>query len=247
MGPAHLAAVDPIIVAAWLLAACTAAAGPATERMFWQGDAAGANVHAQANADLLASGDGRARVVLIGDSITWHWQPQWLPSLDGTLLVNRGIAGQSSSQMLLRFEDDVIALAPVAVVILAGTNDLRVDAGTLADAAPGILARIRRNITAMADIAAANGVTVIISAIPPIVPALQGERRDPQTLAAANRWLQAFAERRGYAFADYRVLADSQGFLRETLTADGLHPNAEAYRLMQPVLAAAITRAGLPR
>lgn len=247
MGPARFAALVLVIVAVWLLASRTAAAGPASERTLWQGDAAGATVHAQANADLLASNDGRARAVLIGDSITWHWESQWLPQLDGTLLVNRGIAGQNSSQMLLRFEDDVIALTPVAVVILAGTNDLRIDAGTHADAAPEILARIRRNITAMADIAAANGVKVIISSIPPIVPALQGKRRDPQTLAAANRWLRSFADRRGYAFADYGVLADSRGFLREALTADGLHPNAEAYRLMQPVLAAALARAGLSR
>lgn len=232
-------------LAALLLALHARAADPACGRMMWQGDIAATGVYARANADLLASGDERPRIVLMGDSITWHWAPQWLPHPEGVRLVNRGIAGQNSSQMLLRFEDDVIALAPVAVVILAGTNDLRVDAGQLAEAAPAILARIRRNLTAMADIAEANGVKVVISAIPPILPALQGERRDPRTLAAANRWLREFAGQRGYAFADYGVLADPHGFLREDLTADGLHPNTEGYRLMQPVLAAALARAGL--
>jgi len=245
MDPARIAVL--VIFAAWLLASRTGAAEPASERMLWQGDVAGTRVHAEANAALLASGDERARIVLIGDSITWHWESQWLPRLDGALLVNRGIAGQNSSQMLLRFEDDVIALAPVAVVILAGTNDLRVDAGSLAEAAPAILTRIRSNVTAMADIAAANGVKVIISAIPPILRGMQGERRDPQTLAAANHWLRGFADQRGYAFADYGVLADSHDDLRADLSADGLHPNADAYRLMQPVLAAALERAGLPR
>lgn len=232
-------------LAALLLASHVLAADPECGKTMWQGDVAATGVYARANAELLASGDERPRIVLMGDSITWHWAPQWLPHPEGVRLVNRGIAGQNSSQMLLRFEDDVIALAPAAVVILAGTNDLRVDTGTLAEAAPAILARIRRNITAMADIAEANGVKVILGAIPPILPAMQGRRRDPQTLAAANRWLREFADQRGHAFADYGVLADSHGFLREELTADGLHPNPEAYLLMQPVLAATLAKTGL--
>src|SRR3546814_38094 len=211
-----------MLVAAMLLA-LPAQAGPARETkpfgamtvhdfaakwMMQQDDIADIGFYAQANADLLASTDRTPRIVLMGDSITYHWAPQLLPNLREAVFVNRGIAGQNSSQMLLRFEDDVIALAPVAVVILAGTNDLRVYAGSHAEAAPAILARIRRNVTAMADIAAARGVKVIIGSVPPILPAMEGNRRDPRTLTAANAWLRAFARQRGYAFAHYAALAD---------------------------------------
>nr|WP_198148640.1 GDSL-type esterase/lipase family protein [Sphingomonas sp. Y57] len=220
----------------------------AAKWMMQQGDLADIGFYRDANARLAANGDGRARIVLMGDSITFHWQDAELPTLDRTVIVNRGIAGQNSSQMLLRFEDDVVALRPRTVVILAGTNDVRVYAGDPKDAAPAILARLRRNVTAMTDIAAAYHMNVVLSAIPPIARNRQGSVRDPATIRAANDWLREFAKGRGLGFVDYGpVLADAGGALIDGLSADGLHPNAEAYRLMRPLLAKALIEAGAPR
>ena len=220
----------------------------AAKWMMQHDDIADVAVYAEANARLLAAGGARPRIVLMGDSLTYHWAEDALPALPDVQFVNRGIAGQNSSQMLLRFEDDVIGLAPAAVVILAGTNDLRVYAGDPGAAGPAILARIRRNVTAMTDIAAAHRVKVIVGALPPILPRLEGHRRDPQVLAAANAWLREFARQRGYAHADFNsVLADERGYLREPLTTDGLHLDPSAYRLLRPVLAAALREAGLAR
>jgi acyl-CoA thioesterase I len=216
----------------------------AAKWMMQQGDIAGASVYASANAALRASPVAEPRVVLMGDSITYHWTPAMLPRLDGATWVNRGIPGQNSSQMLLRFEDDVVALSPAVVVILAGTNDLRVHAGSHADASPAILARLRSNVTAMSDIADARGIRVVLSAIPPFDATRDGGRRDPETWRAANVWLRTFAETRGYAFADYGGLADAEGRLRTDLSEDGLHPNPDAYILMRSVLADAVKAVG---
>jgi len=217
----------------------------AAKWMMQQGDIAGTGVYASANAALRAAPAREPRVVLMGDSITFHWTPELLPRFTDTAWVNRGIPGQNSSQMLLRFEDDVAALSPAVVVILAGTNDLKVYAGSPADAAPAILARLGSNVTAMADIASARGIRVVIGAIPPFDAERDGNRRDPETRRAANAWLRTFAKARGLAFADYEGLADADGRLRGDLTEDGLHPNAAAYALMRPVLAGAVASAGI--
>ena len=217
----------------------------AAKWMMQQGDIAGTGVYASANAALLASPGAEPRVVLMGDSITYHWKPALLPRLGGATWVNRGIPGQNSSQMLLRFEDDVVALSPAVVVILAGTNDLRVHAGSHADAAPAILARLRSNVTAMADIATARDIRVVLGSIPPFDAVRDDGRRDPETWRVANAWLKAFAKTRGYAFADYGGLADAENRLPANYTEDGLHPNAGAYVRMQPVLADAVKAAGV--
>lgn len=217
----------------------------AAKWMMQQGDIAGTGVYASANAALLAVPAGQSRVVLMGDSITYHWTPELLPRLSDAAWVNRGIPGQNSSQMLLRFEDDVVALSPAVVVILAGTNDLRVHAGSHADAAPAILARLRSNVIAMADIADARGIRVVLGSIPPFDAVRDGGRRDPETWRAANAWLQAFSTTRGYALADYGGLADAESRLRADLSEDGLHPNTDAYALMRPVLADAVKAAGI--
>ncbi len=198
------------------------------------------SVYAEANAALSPARAGEARVVLMGDSITYHWKPDLLPRPTGIAWVNRGVPGQSSEQMRLRFKEDVVALAPAVVVILAGTNDLRVRTGSHADAEPAILERLSRNITTMADMASAHDIRVVLSAIPPFDAARDGYRRDPETKRKANTWLRAFAKTRGYPFVDYENLADVDGKLREGLSEDGLHPNAAAYALMQHALAEAV-------
>lgn len=217
----------------------------AAKWMMQQGDIAGTGVYASANAALRASPVAEPGVVLMGDSITYHWTPAMLPRLGAATWVNRGIPGQNSSQMLLRFEDDVVALSPAVVVILAGTNDLRVHAGSHGDARAAILARLASNVTAMADIADARGIRVVLGSIPPFDAVRDGGRRDPETRRAANAWLRTFAKARGYAFADYDALGDVDGQLRRDLSDDGLHPNADGYGLMHPILADAVRAAGV--
>lgn len=213
----------------------------AAKWMVQQDDLAGVGRYAAADAALGPPAPGRARVVLMGDSLTFHWIAAELPAPPGLEIVNRGVPGQNSTQMLLRFETDVVALRPAAVVILAGTNDLRVYEGDAAAAGPAILDRLERNVTAMADIADARRIKVVVCAIPPIGSDHAALSRDPATLRAADAWLGAFAARRGYPFADYyAALADPAGDLPPSLSPDGLHPDAAGHRLMWPRLRAAL-------
>jgi lysophospholipase L1-like esterase len=185
-----------------------------------------------ANAQLAASADARPRVILFGDSITYHWPLADLPTPKALHLVNRGVPGQNTTQLLLRFEDDVVALKPAAVVIMGGTNDIRAFVGSPSEAGRRALDRVRRNVTAMADIADARRIKVVLCALTPLGAGARGDR-DPAAVLAINRWLREFASQRGYGFVDYHgAVVDGAGVLPEPLTKDGLHPNAEAYGLM---------------
>ena len=216
----------------------------AAKWMMQQDDLADLGRYRAANQALVDSADARPRVVLLGDSITFHWTPEDLPAPPTLNLVNRGIAGQNTSQMVLRFEDDVVALKPAAVVILGGTNDLRAYQGDPASAGEAMLAAIARNLTAMADMADARHIRVVLCAIMPI--GLNQHQRDPATLRRVNQWIKAFAASRGYPFVDYNAaLAGPGGDLPDALTADGLHPNTEAHHRMWPRLEAALAELGL--
>lgn len=209
-------------------------------------DLADLRVYRAANQDLLASADARPRIVLLGDSITYHWAPADRPAPAGLNLVNRGIAGQNTDQMLMRFEDDVVSLKPAAVVIAGGANDARVYEGAPAAQRDAVVARIARNVRAMADIADANRIGVAVAAVTPC-RACAALGRDPATLLAANAWLKAFAASRGYPFLDYHTaLADASGQLAAPLTGDGLHPNRDGYRRMWAVLGPALARLAPP-
>ena len=218
----------------------------AAKWMVQQDDLAQLGYYREANRTAMASTDARPRIVLMGDSITFHWTPEHLPASNRLNLVNRGIPGQNTTQMLLRFEDDVIALKPAAVVILGGTNDLRAYVGDPAAAGSDMVERIARNVTAMADIAQGRGVKVILCAVPPVGTDRAKLARDPATIVRANAWLQSFAESRDLPFVDYHaVLADATEDMPGRLSVDGLHPNADGYRLMWPRLQAAFERLGL--
>jgi lysophospholipase L1-like esterase len=205
-------------------------------------DLADLHVYAEADRALVASPDKRPRVVLLGDSITFHWQAEERPAPASLNVVNRGIVGQNTDQMLMRFEDDVVALSPLAVVIAGGANDVRVFEGPPAAQRQAVVARVGRNVRAMADIAQANGIKVVIAAVTPCRGcAVLG--RDPATLLAVNASLRGFAAARGYPFVDYySALADADGQLAAALSKDGLHTTPEGYRRMweklAPVLAA---------
>ena len=202
--------------------------------------------HQADNQALIASGDARPRVVLMGDSITDHWDTAQGLASPAVNIVNRGIGGQNTSQMLLRFEDDVVALKPAVVVILGGTNDLRAYVGDPASVGPSALQRIARNVTAMSDIAKARDIKVILATLPPVGADREKVSRDAEAILAVNAWIKAFAAERGYPVADYHAaLVDPAGVLPPGLSADGIHPNAQGYAAMRPSLERALAKAGL--
>ncbi|WP_116090508.1 GDSL-type esterase/lipase family protein [Sphingomonas crusticola] len=184
---------------------------------------------------------GEKRVVFLGDSITDLWDlSRYFP---GKPYINRGIGGQVTAQLVLRFHQDVIALQPNAVVILAGINDIYGALQRESDAG------IEANWEAMADMADAHGIKVVFGAILP-VNNYSGNasdmlaKRDPKRIRELNAWLSAFCRRRGYVLADYyRVTVDRDGLLQRDLTRDGLHPLANGYARMASVVEAALQRA----
>jgi lysophospholipase L1-like esterase len=181
----------------------------------------------------------KGRVVFLGDSITDGWDlAKYFP---GKPYVNRGISGQTTSQMLVRIYPDVIRLNPAAVIILAGTNDISRNTG------PETLEMVEENIRALCELAAAHRVKVILCLLLPVSDYTkwkQTEHRPPADIVNLNHWLESVAPDMHAELADYySALVDDKGMLREGYSDDGLHPNARGYELMAPIADAAIERA----
>ncbi len=192
---------------------------------------------ASENAAVLQSGV-RPKVIFIGDSITENWK-LGDPSRFSATVLDRGIGGQTTPQILLRFYQDVVALRPQAVHIMAGTNDVSGNTGAVTDEA------IVDNIRAMIDIAQANRIRVVLAAITPSKQFVARPSVDPSPrIAAVNRALVKLAADKKITFVDYGpVLADSQGGMAAALGNDGLHPNRDGYAAMRPLTDKAIKRA----
>ena len=184
---------------------------------------------------------GEERVVFMGDSITDAWgRGVKAPFFPGKPYINRGISGQTTAQMLLRFYPDVIALKPKAVVFLAGTNDIGGNLG------PVTLESIENNLAAMADIARANGIRVVIAALTPVCDyhRPQTAQRPPEKILALNQWIKDYSARNRYVFLDYfSATVDDKGFFKADITNDGLHPNEAGYAIMAPLAQKAIDQA----
>lgn len=180
---------------------------------------------------------GPVRVVFLGDSITQGWFDK-VPAFFANGRQGRGIGGQTTPQMLLRFRQDVIDLHPQVVQIMAGTNDIAGNTG------PMTAEQTEANLMSMTELAQAHGIRVILASIPPADhfpwrPGLDTASR----IAALNRWMQAYAARTGATYADYwTALHDGQA-LKAAWTYDGVHPNAAGYAVMAPVAEAAIRTA----
>jgi len=193
----------------------------------------------EANAAVKPPAPGENRVVFFGDSITdiWHLD-EYFP---GKPYIDRGIGGQTTPQMLIRFRQDVIDLHPKVVVILAGTNDIAGNTG------PMRLEDIRANYASMAEIARANGIRVVFSSVLPVhnyTPQSQNMYavRSPAKILELDRWLKTYvAEHSGCIYLDYfSSMVDDKGLLKRDLAEDGLHPNATGYKIMAPLAEAAV-------
>ncbi len=196
--------------------------------------------YTQANLDLAPPKPGEDRVVFLGDSITDNWGRRYGKFFPGKPFVNRGIGGQTTPQMLIRFRADVIALHPAAVVILAGTNDIAGNTG------PATLEQIEDNLESMSELARLHKIRVVLSSVTPVCDYIkpQTQRRPPDEIVRLNRWIKDYAERTGATYLDYyTALLDGQGFLRRDLTFDGLHPNDKGYEVMVPLASNAVAAA----
>jgi lysophospholipase L1-like esterase len=199
------------------------------------------NRYRAANAQLKPPTANEGRVVFFGDSITDMWRLQ--ECFPGKPYVNRGIGGQTTAQMLVRFRQDVIALQPKAVVILAGTNDIAGNTG------PVTLQDIEANFATMAELAKVHGIRVVFSSILPVHnytlhAADMFVTRPMSQIQELNRWLKDTCAANGYVYLDYYTpMLDEAGFLKRELAEDGLHPNAEGFKLMVPLAEAAIQKA----
>jgi lysophospholipase L1-like esterase len=198
----------------------------------------------EANRTLAAAAAGDARVVFMGDSITDGWQqPRYGGFFPGKPYVDRGISGQTTPQMLLRFRRDVIDLKPKAVVILAGTNDIAGNTGPMTNE------EIQGNLASMSELAHAHNIKVVLSSVTPIseyhvrgVP--QTTARPMERIKALNEWMKSYAASHGDVYLDYfSAMIDDKGLMRAELTEDDLHPNAKGYAIMAPLAEAAIARA----
>jgi lysophospholipase L1-like esterase len=186
---------------------------------------------------------GEQRVVFMGDSITEFWK-LGDPGMFSAGVVDRGISGQTTGQMLVRFRQDVVELEPVAVHIMAGTNDVAGNSG------PTALETVQANIQSMVELAEANGIEVILASVPPAADFPWKPGLDPApTIVRLNAWLQGYAAGKGIRYVDYHaVLANKALGLTKALANDGVHPNRDGYALMKPLAAAAIAAArGEPR
>jgi len=179
------------------------------------------------------------RVVFMGDSITDGWIRLVPVFFQGRTYFDRGISGQTTPQMLVRFRQDVINLHPRVVVILAGINDI---AGNTGPATPEM---IQDNLISMVELAKANGIKVVLASITPAAdfPWNPGTKPANQ-IAAMNVWIKDYAAQYGLVYLDYySVLADENGAMKREFTVDGVHPNAAGYAVMGPLAEKAISAA----
>ena len=194
----------------------------------------------KAENERIAKGGQSPEVVFMGNSITEYWAAYHPDFFTTHNYCGRGIGGQTSAQMLLRFTADVVALHPKAVVIMAGTNDVAHNAYWVE---PG---RVVDNVVAMCDLARANGIVPIISSVPPCAAFLWNPdiKDAAQTIVAINKRLRAYAEASGIVYVDYHAaLADEHDGFRKELSADGCHPNPDTYFIMEKLVLEAIGKA----
>jgi lysophospholipase L1-like esterase len=192
------------------------------------------------NAAVAAPAPGEDRVVFMGDSITDGWGRLRGKFFPGKPYINRGISGQTTPQMLIRFRPDVIALKPKVVVILAGTNDIAGNTG------PVTIEDIKGNFISMSELAKTNGIRVVMSSVMPVCDYIkpQTERRPPAKIIALNAWIKDYAARNGAVYLDYySAMLDDKQMFRQELTYDGLHPNEAGYEVMGPLAEKAIAAA----
>jgi len=195
----------------------------------------------EANAKLGAPSVGENRVVFFGDSITDIWKlADYFP---GKPYLNRGIGGQTTPQMLVRFRQDVIDLQPKVVVILAGTNDIAGNTGPMRNE------DIEANYASIAELARTHGIHIVYASVLPVHNYTERSKdffaqRPTSRILELNTWLKDYCAKNKIVYLDYfSALVDDKGLLKKELAEDGLHPNDAGYKIMAPLAEAAIQKA----
>ena len=193
----------------------------------------------QRNAELAAPAPGEQRVVFFGDSITEGWGRHWNDYFSGKPYVERGISGQTTEQMVVRFQQDVVNLHPAAVIVLAGTNDVAENTGPMPPEAT------LNDFRAMLAMARANNIKFIVCSIPPAADFRWHSGLEPAPkIRALNQQLKAWADSEHLIWVDYYTpLADDTGAMKPGLSLDGVHPTPAGYAIMAPLAEAGITKA----
>jgi lysophospholipase L1-like esterase len=179
------------------------------------------------------------RVVFMGNSITQGWGEVDPDFFVNKPYINRGISGQTTPQMLVRFRPDVVQLKPKVVVILAGTNDIAGNTG------PSTLEMIEDNIASMVEIAKANNIKVVLCSVLPAYDYPWKPGLEPaQKIGALNKWIKDYAEKNEIIYVDYFTpMADERNGIKKEYSEDGVHPNLTGYEVMEPLVEKAIEKA----
>lgn len=197
------------------------------------------NMFRDENAMIAAPKPGESRVVFMGNSITQGWSDASPEFFEGKPYIERGISGQTTPQMLVRFRADVVDLMPKVVVILAGTNDVAGNTG------PATNEMIQDNLASMAEIASANGIKVVLSSILPVYDYPWRRGLNPsQRIIDINSWMKRYCEEHGHIYLDYfSSMVDDRNGMDSTYTYDGVHANKAGYTLMESLVEPAIQKA----
>ncbi|HWD00769.1 MAG TPA: SGNH/GDSL hydrolase family protein [Candidatus Sulfopaludibacter sp.] len=218
---------------ACMVAAAQPAESPALHKLLT--DWAGLTRYGSEDAEVRAPKPGENRVVFLGDQITEHWEPFFA----GKPYLNRGISGQTTPQMLVRFRQDVLELKPKVVVIQAGTNDLASVTG------PSTEGTMAENFMSMVELARFNGIRVVLASVTPVCDCFKKQTglRPQGKIIGLNGWIKRYAEASGAVYLNYySALAEGRNF-KQDLTSDGLLPNDAGYRVMAPLAEKAIAEA----
>ena len=195
----------------------------------------------EANAALAPPAAGENRVIFLGDSITDYWKlPDYFPAKP---YINRGIDGQTTPEMLVRFRQDVINLNPKVLVVLAGTNDLAGVTGRASNE------DIEANFASMAELARAHGIRTVFASVLPVNNYTHGAEesfglRPRDRILGLNKWLKDYCAKNGFVYLDYfSAVVDERGMLKRALADDGLHPTDAGYKIMASLAEQAIHKA----
>jgi lysophospholipase L1-like esterase len=212
---------------------------PTKARQPWELEWAYLSKYREADEKLGPPGTAEKRVVFLGDSITEHWATIDAAFFSRTGFVGRGIGGQTTSQLLVRFRQDVIALKPAVVVILGGTNDIAQNGGITT------LGAIEDNLHSMVDLARLNGIRVVLASVLPAVdyPWRKG-LKPADKITALNQWISGFCQANHLVYLDYySAVVDEKQAMRDGLASDGVHPTAAGYAVMEPLAENAVSAA----
>jgi lysophospholipase L1-like esterase len=228
-----------IIVPAILIFAALVPATSNAQEDRMHDDWASLEHYRKANAALPPPARGEKRVVFMGDSITEAWGRRFDTEFPGKPYVNRGISGQTTPQMLVRFRPDVIDLHPAAVVILGGINDIAGNTG------PETPEMIENNLMSMIDLARANGIAVVLcSVLPASRFSWRPDLAPAQDIVRLNTWMHNYATKHRLTWVDFHTaMADEHEGLPAALSADGVHPNEAGYGVMAPLIEQGIAKA----